>query len=1076
MIGKNQYTPLHLHTMLSNCVTNIDSITSYQEYIDAAKEFGMNAMAITEHGSVIGWCAKYEAMKKAGLKYIHAAELYVTESFDEEKRDNYHVTLLAKNYDGVQELNKLSSVAFNRTDTKIVDKQKRFFYVPRISFEELLNTSNNILILTGCLGGIMNNGPAELQKKFIEFGIKHPDRFWLEVQHHNVEQQKKHNKKLYEIHKKTGLRIVATADTHSLNADHSRGRLMLQKAKNIHFSEEDEWDLEFKTYDQLLKAFIEQGALPIDVIKDAIEETNRIANIIEPFDLDKSYKYPHIWEDSEGLLKTKIAKGIKWRRVNEKNNFDEYKKRIAYEFNTYKHNGSIDYLLLMSDITDWCREQKIPIGYGRGSVNGSVIAYLLGITEMDAIVHGLNFERFANVDRVSLADIDTDFAPSRINEVKEYVYNRHGLQAVDIITYNTISDKGAIRDIGRAMQIPLSEVNTICESVDDAEQYKLMRGRYPELFEYVDLCKGVAVSMGNHPCGMIVTEDDIPSKIGTLTTSTDKFPVSQIAMKEIELNSYVKLDLLKLDNIEIIAKACEYAGIPMLLPDTIDVNDMDVWRSIRDDSTAIFQWEGASGKSYIKRLMSDENIEALKKIDPNMSMMSLFTIGNSAIRPAGNSYREELANAIVPSTGSKEIDEFLKPRFGRLCFQEDILAFLHDFCGFTMGEADICRRKIGKKLGTEDLLPIIKSGGYLTEDKKHYIPGFIATMKEKHGMSEEDAESAITSFLQIILDASNYSFSLNHSSPYSFEGLAEGWLRYYYPLEFITAALSVNQDKEERVAELTKYAHKRGIKVLSPMFGKSKADYFFNKDENSIYRGVGSIKYCNNQIADELWDLSQNGYENFFELLVDVDEKTSVDSRQMDLLVKIGFFSSFHNAGKLLKMIDLYNKVGSRKIIKKKDVESFGLSEDIIRQYARTETEKQFKDFDKIGLLNELAEGIEDVQVPIREQIQAEIEYLGYIIYTNPTISPLYYIVIDYKTYGSNTARPYVTVRNLHDGEEIKTKVTSGKLYQSSPFGLWSILSISSFTEKPKMRKVNGEWVATDEMEKIISEYETIVR
>lgn len=428
----------------------------------------------------------------------------------------------------------------------------------------------------------------------------------------------------------------------------------------------------------------------MEVVLEAIENTNRLADMVEEFPLDESYKYPHLWADSEGTFLRKIEEGIVRRGVDKYPNYQEYRDRIEEELKAYRHNGAIDFMLLMEDILNWCRTQDIQVGYGRGSVNGSVIAWLLGITEMDSIKHNLNFERFMNIERVSLSDIDTDFPPSRIEEVKDYIFSKTGLYCSDIITFNTIADKGAIRDVGRALEIPLDEVDEICKAFESNEER--LRKKYPELFKYVDLVKGVIVSVGSHPCGLCVSPESLTEHMATFTTSTSKYPISQIYMKEIDGLNYVKLDLLRLDTIELINDTCKLAGIPRLTPDNVDINDVAVWNSMRDDSTGIFQWESDTGADYIKKLLSDENIKKFQVVDEHVDRMTLLTIGNSAIRPAGASYRDDLANGVVRKSGSQAIDDFLKPTFGYLVFQCQIIEFLHQYCGFTMGEADIVRR------------------------------------------------------------------------------------------------------------------------------------------------------------------------------------------------------------------------------------------------------------------------------------------------------------------------------------------------------------------------------------------------
>lgn len=578
------YTILHCHTMLSNGVTNIDSVTTYQQYVDKAKELGMTAMAISEHGSVLGWVKKKLAMEAAGIRYIHAEEFYLTNTLAEKVRDNYHCLLIAKNYDGALELNKLSSKSFNRNDNS-------FYYVPRITIEDVKNTSDNIIISTACLGGVLNKAPEPIRRDFFEWMCQHKDRCFLEIQPHLDPEQKRYNQALWNLSKRSGLRLLMCTDTHALNKEHIEGRKILQKAKDIHFDGEDNFYLQMLSYDELVELCRQQDALPMGVYLDAIEMTNTVADMIEPFELDYSYKYPHLWgDDSEQVLRDKIADGIKWRGVDKLPNYQQYLDRIEYEMKAYIHNGAIDFMLLMEDIIAWCKTQDILVGYGRGSCNGSVIAYLIGITEMDSIKHGLNFDRFMNTERVSLSDIDTDFPPSRINEVKQYIFNKHGLYCSDIVTFNTIAIKGAVRDVGRALGIPLDEVATICNVVEQDEDG--CRAKYPELFKYVDIVNGCVVSVGNHPCGLVCSPVSIDDRMGLFTTSTDDVPISQINMKEVDLQNYVKLDLLKLDTIELINETCKLAGIERLTPDNVDINDKAVWDSIRDDTTCIFQWEG----------------------------------------------------------------------------------------------------------------------------------------------------------------------------------------------------------------------------------------------------------------------------------------------------------------------------------------------------------------------------------------------------------------------------------------------------------------------------------------------------
>ena len=1057
----------------------------------------MKAMAFTEHGSFFGWVNKKRHIESAGMKYIHGAEFYITETINEKIRDNYHCCLYAKNYDGVLELNQLSSISFNRDDN-------HFYYVPRITIDELLTTSDNVLVSTACLGGILHNGTDAIKDKFITFLANNKHRCFLEIQHHNdVDgEQGRYNQYLYELSKKIGVPLIAGTDTHALNEEHLKGRKTLQKAKNVRFENEDSWDLTFKTYDELILEYQKQNVLPMNVVLDAIENTNRLADMVDEFELDETYKYPHLWEDSEATFAEKIKEGIKRRGVDKYPNYQEYLDRIEHELEAYRHNGAIDFMLLMEDIIDWCVSQDIRVGYGRGSVNGSVIAWLLGITEMDSIKHKLNFERFMNVERVSLSDIDTDFPPSRIDEVKNYIFSKAGLHCCDIITFNTIALKGAIKDVCRAFHYEnieytpetvkkkISEWEKSIEGHDsrdtdvrmpkdiivDIEKYsihkevpyeyvsfanelsnlvdtdeELARKQYPDIFELVDLVNGTIVSVGSHPCGCVVSPDTVSDKIGTFTTSTSIYPISQIYMKEIDSLNYVKLDLLRLDTIEIINETCKLAGIERLTPDNMDITDVNVWNSMRDDTTQIFQWEGKTGDDYIKKLLSDENIKKFQEVDDNVDRMTLLSIGNSAIRPAGASYREDLANGVVRKSGSDAIDEFLKPTFGYLVFQCQIIDFLHQYCGFTMGEADIVRRHFAKKTGTEDDIPVIKDGGYMkdkdgNEKKDHYIKGFIATMREKYGMPKEEAEDAIVAFLQVIIDASKYLFSLNHSQPYSYEGYACGWLRYYYTLEFITVSMNINIGKEDKTIALTNFAKKMGIEIRPPKFRHSKSKYFCDKKENCIYKGIGSIKFMNDKVADELYELRNNNYADFIDLLISLS-KTSINSRQLDILIKLDFFQEFGNPNQLLRYTQLFNDIYSKKQFKKEKIKEMGLQEVDIRQFAEKESDKMFTKVDTYHLLKYLVAIIEVPQTSIVEKIKYQSELLGYISIKNEQ-----YKGIGFVTSVDSKYAPKLKVYALANGNTIDCKIDK-RTFNYNKLSVGDLVRIEGTTYKPQQRR-----------------------
>lgn len=394
------YFPYHMHTMLSSGTTNIDSITSYQEYVDAAKNCGMKGLCISEHGNTFGWVKKKEAIEKAGMKYVHGVEAYITEDNDlseKKHRDNYHCILMARNYDGVREINKLVSKSFDR-------KSNHFYYTPRIYMDELFKTSDNIVITSACLGGVLNNGTDLAKERMLSFMKNNKHRCYLEIQHHNIPEQKEYNKLLYALSLELGIPLIVATDTHALDSLQMEGRALLQKSKDVHFENEDLMDLRFKTPEQLDEAWRKQGSLPMSVVEEAKLNSVKLLDSIEEFELDRSAKYPKLYDDSEKVFKEKINNGFLWRGINKKPNKKEYIDKIHYEYETYKHNNAIDFMLLEEDYKSEMRRRGVRFGYSRGSVSGSIIAYLLGITEIDSIKYNLNFERFMNKERISLAD------------------------------------------------------------------------------------------------------------------------------------------------------------------------------------------------------------------------------------------------------------------------------------------------------------------------------------------------------------------------------------------------------------------------------------------------------------------------------------------------------------------------------------------------------------------------------------------------------------------------------------------------------------------------------------------------
>jgi DNA polymerase-3 subunit alpha len=968
--------------MLSNATTTIDSVTKFQDYIDKAKECDMKALAISEHGNIMEWWHKKCAIEKAGMKYIHACEVYITTSLKEKFRDNYHCLLIAKNKEGFHELNRLVSRSYNKNDG-------HFYYNPRITYDELKNTSDNIIVSTACVGGIMNKGEDTLQNDFLLWLYKNKHRCFLEIQHHQTAVQVEYNKKLIDLSIRYGIPLLATTDTHCLNEKHVRGRSILQKAKNIYFDDEEGWDLYFRTYDELCDAFQRQG-IAEEIYKIALNNTNKIADIIEPFELTKETKYPKIYDNPLQTFKDKINKGFKDNQyIKQRYSFEEVEKRLYEELAVYEKTGSIDFMLMQAYLREWEKENGVQCGYARGSASGSMIAYLLNITQMDSLKFNLNFFRFMNPDRVSNADIDTDYSERDREKVKRFLLKDHmnidNIQCSEIITFNTIAVKGAIKDVARAMDIPLDKAQHISNQIINDEIPNDLRQQYPELFEYVDIVNGVVMSIGSHPSGVLVTDRDINSEIGTCTLSTSDYPVSMLNMKELDDLMYVKLDLLGLDNIGIINDTCKMIGLDRFNPDNINLNDEEVWKSIRDDTTLIFQWESESSAKYLKKFMSDSTIGKVRNTIPDFSYIKWFSFGNGLIRPACASYRDEVANGKFSTTGLKELDEFLAPTLGRITMQEDIMRFLVKFCGYSQAESDTVRRGIAKKKGTEQLLPEIERR-------------FVEYVNAEFGVDKVKAQEVIKPFIQTILDASSYAFSWNHSDAYSCIGYISGYLRYYYPLEFLTASFNTFSDKLDKTQKVTDYAKKHNIKIKAPKFGYAHNEYMCDKESNTIYKGLGSIKDMQSIAADIMLDIADKNPETFVDVLFLTEEckidNKKINKKSLDILLNIGFFDVFGTIPELKSILHWFDKYKKCKTVKRETLTDEWLIE-IIRKNAGKKSEKQFREIDNKGIVKDIYNILPKQAENNTALIRNQIKHLGYADVGNDNISPLEYYVQD---------------------------------------------------------------------------------
>lgn len=1051
---QNNYIVYHLHDDTSNANGYMDSCTNYYDYIKLAKKCKMKAIAFSNHGGIYDWVKKKQACDKAGIKYIHGVELYLCHKLEDNNR-GWHIGLYAKNLDGVKELNTLMSQSTSKG--KNADNTDRHvYYNPRISFEELFNTSDNIIVTTACLASalwklgsesaITEDGDTtqydknlKLRTSLLEWLSKNKHRCFLEVQYHNCDHQKKFNKMLYEWSKQYKIPLIAGTDTHSSTSYKAECRKILQKSKDSYYGEEDEFDLTWKTYNELIECLKNQGVLEEDVCMKAIHNTNVLADMVEDFELDRTFKYPELYgntanEQLKALISTKLQEKLDRKEIDV-NRIDEYKKAIQEEFEALSKQGMESFMIFMSELMTWCRENDIHSSPCRGSVGGSTIAYITDITDVNPLIWNTVFSRFCNAERISLADIDQDFAPKDRLKVYQYIIDRFGNKNVSyILTLGTIQDRGSIDVLAKGLDYTdLDQVkkikNTFDESFnkyaktinecfgdlteiegttsssptfDDHDIYikrisskkiieqlneckstwDKLREDNKDLFYYFDGIKGTIVSKGNHPAGMIGSPITLYDNLGVFYKKGDEnFPVSFCSMKAVDFLNYVKFDILGLKTVGIIQDAFRLANKEWLYAYQMDWNDKKVWADMVRCNSGIFQFEGLYAHDLLKTIVSSMNNKNISTTINHMSMV------NAALRPSGKSYRDELVSGEIHKNPSKEIDSLLESNNGYLIFQEDTIKFLTDICGFSGSMADTTRRAIGKK-----------DVELLNEQLPKILEGYCSNSSS----SREEAEKEAKQFVQIISDSSDYQFGYNHSTGYSMVGYMAAYARTYFPLEFITSYFNwcENDDDYENGMKMIK---EYKIKLKNPMFRYSKGEYFFDKETNSTYKGIGSMKGFSVSVGDELYSLRDNKYQTFVDLLHDIKCKTSVGNSIITKLIKIGFFSEFGSVKYLLSIMDivsnLYDKYIGNKSIKKDSCVKLGIGHIDMSKYA-SDILKSGKvgaswtgiDYDR--LINDLAKNVPSSEYDIETLIEFQLEILGYISYTNKNLDKKYCRVI----------------------------------------------------------------------------------
>lgn len=891
----------------------------------------MPAIAFTEHGKPLGWVHKKLYCDERGIKYIHGVEIYLTEQLEPKVRDNYHTVLLAKNMDGVRELNRLIGLSSD---------EHHFYYSNRISFDEFLQISDNIIKTSACLASPLNK-LEDSHPRYMELA-SHYD--YLEVQPHISDEQKAFNSRLLTLSRRIGKPLIAGTDTHNSSAYKAECRKALMKYKDKAFGNEDDFDLTWKTYDELLQMFVEQGALPNEAILQAINNTNVMAASIEDFELDRSIKYPILYgsreEDTrkfDELISRKLEEKLRSGVISAEQE-PAFRSAIAEEMRVFRKLQMDGFMLSMAELLGWCREQGMAIGTARGSVGGSRVAYVIDIIDLNPETWHTVFSRFCNEDREEIGDIDIDVVESDRPAIFQHIINRFGTShTARVGSYGTLAELATIEAAGGALRKfweerhhpenfdpSVKRVNWHSYKYDDNNPYTLKKvdrikkefssdaeaakQKYPELFHYFDGLFSTKISQSVHPAGMVISPIDLDAEYGVFDKDNERCLVMD--MDELHEVGAAKYDFLVLKTVQVIRDTCRYIGVPYPKTHEIDWNDQAVWDDMLKSPGAIFQMEGKYA------------FDCLKAFKPKSIFdMSLVT---ACIRPSGASYRDELLARKPHKNPSEIIDNLLSENLGYLIYQEDTIKFLQEICGLSGSQADNIRRAIGRK--QKDRLDAAMSDileGYCSKSSK----------------PRAEAESEAKEFLQIIEDSASYQFGYNHSVAYCLLGYLCAYYRYYYPVQFITAFLN-NAANDDDVYNGTILAKQYGIRITSPKFGASKGDYSCDPAKKRIAKGLSSIKFLGSKMADSLYELAHRDiYDRFSDVLFAIRQESCVDSRQLGILIHIDFFSDYGNQRELENIVYIFDlfKQGSAKQIKKDRIAG-SYVETVVSKYATGKT------------------------------------------------------------------------------------------------------------------------------------------
>lgn len=1040
-----RYNNYHKHDHMSN-IFSPDCNVKAEDYIKKCVEYGHTNYFTTNHGSFGDIFEARTLCNKYGLRCIAGIEGYIVPDPLQKDKSNYHIIVIPTTDKARKKMNYVSSHA----------NIDGYYYKPRFFISDLLDLEpNDVYITTACVAGLLKDD-ISINQIFKPLAAHFNDHILLEVQSHTHEIQREINQKALGFQQEYGLRLIAANDSHYIDDIGKNERLELLKGKHITYDEEDTFVLDFPTAETMFDRFIKQGILSENQIEEAINNT-LIFDECEEIQLDYSIKMPTIYPEltpQERIQELKKIINQRFKKIRAEENISEeeyqkYKQGIKYEMDIIEKTNDVvhtaDYFLFNTKNVDLAVNKYggVLTRGGRGSCASFYINKILGMTQLDRFKINLPIfpDRFASTARLienrSIPDVDFN-----IKEQEPFVKASRELLGeygcYPMYAPGTMQLSEAFRNVCRSKNIPYDEYNEVAKNLEKYAEDE----RWKPIFEEANHYVGTIISGSVHPCAHLLSNEDIRYEYGVYRLGDNLCVL--ITSSEADEYKVLKNDYLIVSVWKLIDETFKKIGIPIIsakqLLDEIK-DDQRIWDLFKNGITCT-----------LNQVDSDNGTRQAKQY--GISSFEDGALITAAIRPSFDAWREKFLNHEDYSTGSKDLDDVLALTKHYILYQENLMQYF-DWLGVTPSESIGIIKKISKKK--------IKP-----EDFKKLEERIKTNWIKKTG-----SEAMFNETWQMIQGCMSYGFCSAHAAATSLDMCYGAYLKVHYPYEYYTVCFDHYNGDEERTRKLTKELAYFGIKLGGIKFRFSSGQYSFNKKEHMIYKGMASIKFISNDVAEELYSLKDGTYPTFVDLL-DYIAKTSCNSRQLDILIKLDFFEEFGEINTLLETVRLYDILRNAKTLKFDKLKLLNLKVADCEPFAEKITAKTIKLADAKGLLINIVNNLDIPKANIKEKLGYQMEFLGYVSSVYPEADDRYYYVMRVKGDYSRI----VTLYQIQTGDILEIKIRKSK-FDKYPVQEYDIIKVRDIGLEKKWRKdetkpEKEQWYQIDELEEILQKYSVL--